>query len=152
MIPKRPVLVPHIISFGDIFGDLSHITVNRKPSFQLTSNTSNTMQFSDLNRNKRHLDEVESMQLLSSLIIRGIQLHRKRERFIPGPFSSNTKSSDSFTDALTISQIQLHSFDDANPTSFSVSNKLPLIHQRQRSASEMARMQSDAQTKATKEG
>jgi hypothetical protein len=147
MIPKRPVLIPHIISFGDIFGDLSHITVNRKPSFQLTSNT---MQFSDLNRNKRHLDEVESMQLLSSLIIRGIQLHRKRERFIPGPFSSNTKSSDSFTDALTISQIQLHSLDDTHPTNFSTSNKLPLI--RQRSASEMARMQSDAQAKATKEG
>lgn len=144
MIPKRPVLVPHIVSFGD----QSHLTVDRKQPSQPTFDTTSTMKLSDLNHNKRRLNDVEFVQLLSSLIIRGIQLHRKRERFIPGPFSSYTRSLDNFNDALTISQIPLRSFTDSYQNGFPTSNKLPLI----RSASEIARIKTNAQARATKEG
>ncbi|UJR31150.1 hypothetical protein I4U23_018657 [Adineta vaga] len=156
MIPKRPVLVPHKITLGDIFGDQLHITLDRnfrnQPPPPPPTTTANTMHLSDYNRNKRHLHEVEFVQLLSSLMIRGIQLHRKHERLIPGPFSSNATSLDNFDNPLTISQVQLHSLTDPQQTSSSTSLKLPSIHTRRRSASEIARIRSDAQTRALREG
>lgn len=151
MIPKRPVLVPHKISIGDVFGDQSHITVDRKTPFSSTFQTS-TMQLSDLNRNKHHLHEVEFVQLLSSLVIRSIQIHKKHERFIRGPFSTNTDSSTSFTDALSISQMQLHSSTGFGQSNFFTQTKLPPIPRERPSSPQMARMRSDAHHRATRAG
>ncbi|CAF3087081.1 unnamed protein product [Rotaria sp. Silwood2] len=149
MIPNRRVLIPHKISLTDLFGDQMHITVNRRSSSPLTTST---MRLSDLNRNKRHLHEVEFIQLLSSLVIRSIQLHRRNEQFIPGSFSSNANSSMNFTDALTISQMQLHSLTNLHQPSFFTSNKLPPIDQQRPSSAQTTRMKSDAQTRATRTG
>jgi hypothetical protein len=153
MIPNRPVLVPHKISFGDVFGDQSHITVDRKTPLRSSTFQTSTMHLSDLNRNKHHLQEVEFVQLLSSLVIRSIQIHKKHDRFIPGPFSSlNTDSMNSFTDALSISQMQLHASTNLPQTNFFVSNKLPPIGRERPSSPQMARMRSDAQNRATRAG
>ncbi|CAF4622067.1 unnamed protein product [Rotaria sp. Silwood1] len=149
MIPNRRVLIPHKISLMDLFGDQIHITVNRRSSSPLTTST---MRLSDLNRNKRHLHEVEFVQLLSSLIIRSIQLHRRNEKFIPGSLLSNTDSAINFTDALTISQMQLHTSTNLNQPNFYSSNKLPPIERQRPSSAETARMKFDSQTRATRTG
>ncbi|CAF0778709.1 unnamed protein product [Adineta steineri] len=149
MIPKRPVLVPHKVSLGGLFGDQTHIIPNRQIP---VPSTTNTMHLSDLNNNKRHLNKVEFVQLLSSLMIRAITLHRRHERLIPGLFSSNVNSSDGFTEALTISQMRLHSSLDPYQTNSFISNRLPTIYQRGRSSFEITRIKSDAQTRATREG
>lgn len=138
-VPTRPVLVPHKITFGDVFGDLSHMALNRRRPAQ---SIPTTMHLSDLNANKRRLHEVEFVQLLSSLVVRGIQLHRKHDRFIPRPFLSTVVFPHIFPGVLTVSQMPLHSSTDP----------LPFIHQRERAASELARIRADAQTKATREG
>jgi hypothetical protein len=152
MLPNRRVLIPHKISFDDIFTDQSHITVDRKTPLRSTLYSTNTMHLSDLNRNKRHLQEVEFVQLLSSLVIRSIQIHKRYERFIPGPFSTNTSSLSNFTDALTISQMQLHSSMNLQQNGFYMPNKLPPIIVPRPSSAEIVRMQSDVQTRAKRTG
>ena len=156
MIPKRPILVPHKVTLGDVFGDQLHITFDRttpnQPPPTATADVTTTMHLSDLNRNKHHLHEVEFVQLLSSLIIRGIQLHRRHKRVIPGPFTSNASSLDNFNNPLTISQVHLHSFTDPQQTNSTTSLLLPPVYKRRRSASEIARIRADAQTKAMREG
>ncbi|CAF0980083.1 unnamed protein product [Rotaria sordida] len=149
MIPNRRILIPHKISLMDLFSDQIHITVNRRSSSQLTTST---MRLSDLNRNKRHLHEVEFMQLLSSLIIRSIQLHKRNEKFIPNSLLLNTHSAINFTDALTVSQMQLHSLTNLHQPSFSTSYKLPPIERQRPSSAQTARMKSDTHTRATKTG
>lgn len=152
MMPNRPVLIPHKISFDNVFADLSHMTVDKKSPLRSTSFTTSSMHLSDLNRNKRHLHEVEFVQLLSSLVVRSIQIHRKHERFIPGSFSTLTDSSITFTDALSISQMQLHSpltFDQSN---FYMPSKLPPIFQERPSSAQMSRMKSDTHSRAKRTG
>jgi hypothetical protein len=150
--PNRHVLIPHKISFDDVFSDQSHMTIDIKiPLRSAISHTTSTMHLSDLNRNKRHLQDVEFVQLLTSLVIRAIQIHKKHERFIPGSFSTYTDSSTVFTDALTISQMQLHS-SSLDQTNFYVQSKLPPIIRPRPSSAEMSRMKSDAQTRAKKTG
>jgi hypothetical protein len=151
MMPNRRVLVPHKISFNDIFGDQSHLTVDRKTPLRSTLNATSTMHLSDLNRNKNHLHEVEFVQLLSSLVIRSIQVHRKHDRFIPGLLTADTNSTD-FTDALTISQIQLHSLTNSSQSNFYMPNKLPPIVQQRPSSAQISRMKSDAHSRATRAG
>jgi hypothetical protein len=150
--PNRPVLIPHKISFNDIFADQSHMTVDRKTPSRIASNITNTMHLSDLNRNKRHLQEVEFVQLLSSLVIRSIQIHRKHERFIPGPFSVITDSSTNFTDALSISQMQLHSQTSLDQINFYMPTKLPSIGKERPTSAQLSRMKTDVQTRAKRTG
>ncbi|CAF1143690.1 unnamed protein product [Adineta ricciae] len=156
MIPKRPILVPHKVTLGDVFGDQLHIILDRttpnQPPPTATAEATTTMHLSDLNRNKHHLHEVEFVQLLSSLMIRGIQLHRRHKRVIPGPFTSNASSLDNFNNPLTISQVHLHPFTDPQQTNSTTSLQLPTIYKPRRSASEIARIRADAQTKAMREG
>lgn len=152
MRPNRPVLVPHKISFDDVFGDQSHITVDRKTQFRSTSFTATTMHLSDLNRNKRHLHEVEFVQLVSSLVIRSIQIHRKHERFIPGTFSSTADSTISFTDALSISQMQLHSPTNLDQANYYTPDRLPPIIKERPPSAQFSRMKTDAQAKAKRTG
>jgi hypothetical protein len=150
-MPNRRVLIPHKISFDDIFADQSHMTVDRKTPFRTVSRTATTMHLSDLNRNKYHLQEVEFVQLLSSLVIRAIQVHKKYEKFIPGPFS-HTDSSMIFTDALTISQMQLHSPTSLEQANFYMSTRLPPIIKKRPSSAQIARMKSDVQIRAKRTG
>ena len=150
--PNRPVLTPHKITFSDVFADLSHLTVDKNVSFRSSTNVSSTMHLSDLNNNKRHLEEVEFVQLLSSLLIRSVQVHRKHDRFIPGPYAANIDSSKTFTNALSISQIQLHSPTSLDHTNFYVPTKLPPIVREGRSSAELDRIQNDVEAKAKRTG
>lgn len=154
-MPNRRVLIPHKISFDDIFSDQTHLTLNRKPLARVSPRgliSGSAMQLSDLNRNKRHLHEVEFVQLLSSLIIRAIQIHRQYERFIPGPFAIQPDSYANFTDALSISQIQLHSPTSLDHSSLYTLSRLPPIPRKRPSSAEMARMKSDTQVRAKRAG
>jgi len=150
--PNRPVLIPHKISFNDIFADQSHMTVDRKTPLRIASHTTTTMHLSDLNRNKRHLQEVEFVQLLSSLVIRSIQIHRKHERFIPGPYSTSIDSSANFIDALSISQMQLHLPTNLDQMNFYFPAKLPPIVKERPTSAQLARMKTDVQTRAKRTG
>ncbi|CAM4966214.1 unnamed protein product, partial [Rotaria socialis] len=152
VLPNRRVLVPHKISFDDAFSDQIHLTVDRRSSSEFTSVTSSSMQLTDFNRNKRHLYDVEFVQLLSSLVIRSIQLHRRNEKCIPGSEVLESSSVISFTDALSISQMQLHSSTNLPPASFFMQKKLPPIEPRRPSSAEAARMKSDALNRATRIG
>ena len=154
-MPNRRVLIPHKISFDDVFSDLTHLTLNRKTPVRTSPRTnvsSNTMQLSDLNRNKRHLHEVEFVQLLSSLIIRAIQIHRQYERFIPGPFAIQPDSYANFTDALSISQVQLHSPTSLDHSSLYSLAPLPPIPRKRPSSAEMARMKTNTNVRAKRAG
>ncbi|CAF2041519.1 unnamed protein product [Rotaria magnacalcarata] len=150
ILPNRRVLVPHKISFDDAFSDQIHLTVDRRSSSELTSATSSKMHLADLNRNKHHLYGVEFVQLLSSLVIRSIQLHRRNAKCIPGSEVLESSSAIGFTDALSISQMQLHSSTNLQPASFFMQNKLPPIEPRRPSSAETARMKSDALSRATR--
>lgn len=152
MMPNRRVLIPHKVSFDDIFSDQTHLTLNRKPPTRVPSRVASTMQLSDLNRNKRHLHEVEFVQLLSSLIIRAIQIHRQYERFIPGPFAIHSDSYANFTDALSISQIQLHSPTSLDQASLYSPSRLPAIPVKRPSSAEMARIKTDTHVRAKRTG
>jgi hypothetical protein len=140
MTPNRPLLIPHKISMNNIFGDQSHIVIDQTVP-QLTSFPTNTMNLLDLNHNQHHLNEVESVQLLSSLIIRAVQVHKQHEKFIPVPSSSN------FTNVLNVSQMHLHS-----PSNFNSPLKLPPILHERPTPRQLALILSDVQTKATNAG
>jgi hypothetical protein len=159
MMPNRPVLIPHKITFDDIFADQSHktidqshMTLDRKTPVRSLSRATSNMQLSDLNRNKHHLQEVEFVQLLSSLVIRAIQVHKKHERFIPGPYSTYADSYTSFTDALNISQMRLYSPTSLDQANFFVPPILPSIGRNRPSSAQIARMKSDVHTRAKRTG
>lgn len=140
MVPNRRVLVPHKVSMDNILGDQSHILVNHYPS-------SSPMNLSDFNYNQYQLNEVEFVQLLSSLVIRAIQVHRQYEKFLPGTTSSN------FTHALSVSPVHLHSSTSFQQSIVINSSRLPSIIGHQRPTSrQFTRMQSNIQAKATREG
>lgn len=147
----RPTLVPHKISLGDVFGDQTHLTINRKfPSRPLSrsSPVSNSMQLSDLNQNRSHLRDVESVQLLSSLVVRSIQVHRKYVPFVPGSLTLDSDSASSFADALTISQMQLHS--SSLLTGFG--HRLPPINRPRPSSAETTRLSNEATARGARAG
>jgi len=139
MIPNRRVLIPHKISMDNILADQSHIIIN-----QYTSQS--PMNLSDLNHNQYQLNEVEFIQLLSSLVIRGVQVHKQYEKFTPG------LNSTSFTNVLNVSQMHLRSSSNSQQSMINSSSKLPLIAHQQPTARQLARMQSNIQAKATREG
>ena len=158
MNPNRRVLIPHKVNFTDLFGDQpskpvdqSHMTIDRKTPIRSLLRPTSTMHLSDLNRNKHQLQEVEFVQLLSSLIIRAIQVHKKHERFIPGPFSSYSDSYTSFTDALSISQMPLHSPIGLDHTNLFAPTILPPLVKRPSSA-QIARIKSDLHIRAKRTG
>jgi len=140
MIPPRRVLIPHKISMDNIFGDQSHIMINHYSS-------QSPMNLSDLNHNQYQLNEVESIQLLSSVVIRSIQVHRQYERSIPGP-----STSPSFTTALSVSQIPIRSSLSVHQSTVNSSSKLPIIGYQRPTSKQLTRIQSNVQAKATKEG
>ncbi|CAF3517497.1 unnamed protein product [Rotaria sp. Silwood1] len=141
MLPNRRVLIPKKISMGSIFCDQSHMIIN-----QDSSHTQNTMNLSNLNHNQNQLNEVEFVQLLSSLVVRALQVHRQHEKIIPGSSTGN------FAKALSISPMQIHSTSNAYQFHVSSPTKLPyIIHQRPTSR-QFAHIQSIAQKKAAKEG
>ena len=154
MRPNRPLLIPHKISFGDVFGDQAHMTVDRRPSHRSTSRMNTSMQLADLTENKQQLSDVESMQLLSSMVIRAIQVHRKHEPFIPGALTNMTDSSSNFADALAISQMHLHSssLNGFQQSSFQLPNRLPPIIRRRPSSAQASRDRADAMTRAARAG
>lgn len=139
MVPNRRVLVPHKISMDNILGDQSHILMNH-----FSSQT--PMNLSDLNHNQYHLNEVEFVQLLSSLVIRALQVHRQYEKFLP---SSNTSN---LTNALSVSPVQLHSSTSFQQSSVFTSSRLPPIGHQRPASKQFARMQSNIQAKAAREG
>lgn len=96
---NRRVLIPHKVSMSQIFGDHAHVIVDASDASETHPSA---MKISDFENNQRTLNDVEQNQLLSSLVIRTIQVHRQYEKFAPG-------LSNNFAPALTISPMPLHS-------------------------------------------
>ncbi|CAF0723062.1 unnamed protein product [Didymodactylos carnosus] len=152
-LPKRPLLLPKKISLHSLLGEESHVLANNLQNFP-----NSRMHLTDLNRNK-HLQDIEFVQLLSCLVIRGIQIHKQHERIRPAALSSLwgndlTQSLSLFTDTLNISRIPLHSTNMHNNL---VASKLPPIINMQPSPREMYKYPSEhiienARSKATKAG
>ena len=124
----------------NLFVDQSHIITNQQ-SPQGPFCPTNSMSLSDLNQNQHHLQEVEFVQLLSSLVVRAIQVHRQYERFTLGIMPA------SFNNVLSISQMPLHSSSNGNSPS-----KLPPIVNQRPTSRQFARIQTNVQAKAAKEG
>ncbi|CAF3948071.1 unnamed protein product [Rotaria sp. Silwood2] len=145
MLPNRRVLIPKKVSMGNVFCDHSHMIMNQDSS-QSSSRVQNTMNLSNLNHNQNQLNEVEFVQLLSSLVVRALQVHRQHEKIIPGSSLGN------FANVLSISPMQIHSSSNVYQLHVSSPTKLPyIIHQRPTSR-QFAHIQSTAQKKAAKEG
>ena len=146
MPPNRPMLVPHKVSMSNILGDQLH-TISHQNTLQSSSRVHNTMNLSDLNYNRRHLNESEFVQLISSLAVRAIQIHKQYDKFIPNSVSKN------FTNSLNISSIPLNSSSKLNQFNVNPLTKLPyLISNKRSTPRQVDYIQSIAQTKATKEG
>ncbi|CAF2687583.1 unnamed protein product [Rotaria sp. Silwood2] len=144
MLPNRRVLIPKKVSMGNVFCDHSHMIMNQDSS-QPSSRVQNTMNLSNLNHNQNQLNEVEFVQLLSSLVVRALQVHRQHEKIIPGSSLGN------FANVLSISPMQIHSSSNVYQLHVSSPTKLPyIIHQRPTSR-QFAHIQSTAQKKAAKE-
>ncbi|CAF2912384.1 unnamed protein product [Rotaria sp. Silwood2] len=144
MLPNRRVLIPKKVSMGNVFCDHSHMIMNQDSS-QSSSRVQNTMNLSNLNHNQNQLNEVEFVQLLSSLVVRALQVHRQHEKIIPGSSLGN------FANVLSISPMQIHSSSNVYQLHVSSPTKLPyIIHQRPTSR-QFAHIQSTAQKKAAKE-
>jgi hypothetical protein len=146
MIPNRRSLIPHKITLDHIFGDQSHMMINKRATqlplanrdaFRSLVCSTHSMSFFDFNYNQRQLHEVESVQLLSSLVVRAIQIHRNHDRFIPGSCAA------SFTDMLNVVPMPLISPPNANAPS----TLPPILPPRSR-----ARQYSYIQAKAMREG
>lgn len=125
----------------NILADQSHIIVAHysTPPAPLAKQS---MSLSDLQHNRQQLNEIEFIQLLSSLVIRSIQVHKQYEKFVPG------LNSPSFVSALSVSPAPLHA-------SFSFSSsmvKLPMIVPPRPSPRQFAHIQSNVQAKAARKG
>ena len=102
---NRRVLVPHKVSMSQLFGDHVHVIIDADAPDETPPST---MKISDLENNQRTLNDIEQNQLLSSLVIRTIQVHRQYEKFAPG-LSTN------FGPALSISPMPLHAAQKMSP-------------------------------------
>lgn len=142
MGPNRPVLIPHKISMENILADQSHILIAHFPPLPPPPIARQSMNLSDLQHNRQQLDEVEFIQLLSSLVIRAIQVHRQYEKFVPGV------NSPSFVTALSVSPAPLH----ASASVPSSMGKLPTIGPQRPTARQFAHIQSTAHARAAREG
>ncbi len=143
MISNRRVLVPHKVSMGNVLADQSHVLLDQFPP----SVPRYLMSLSDLSQNQHQLNDVEFTQLLSSLVIRAIEVHKQYEKSSPGMHSP------SYGTPLSISQAYLHSsstFQQSNV--LSSSSKLPSIASQRPSTRQLARIQSNVQAKAAKDG
>jgi hypothetical protein len=143
--PNRHVLIPHKITMDNIFGDQSHILINRH-SIQFPKSSTNSMNLSDLNQNQYQLKEVEFVQLLSSLVIRAIQVHIQYEKFIPG------LNAPTVNNALNVSPMPLNSSSNFQQSTVNSSSKLPGSGSGRLTTRQFIRMQSNVQAKARKEG
>ncbi len=132
MISLRPVLVPHKISMENVLAEQSHVILDQFPP----SIPRYLMNLSDFNYNQYQLNEVEFTQLLSSLVIRAIEIHKQYEKSSPGMHSP------SLTNAFSISQAHL----------LSSSSKFPSLASQRPTTRQFARMQSNIQAKATRDG
>ena len=149
----RRVLIPHKVFLGDLFGDQSHMTINRDVYISPpTSDPPSTMQLSDWNQNQSYLRDVESVNLLSSLVIRAIQIHRRHLRLIPGSLSTDANGSSDFANALFISQMQVHRSNNGLQTSFEPPKKLPPIGPPRPSSAQTSRMKTHAFGRAARIG
>ena len=126
---NRRVLIPHKVSMSQIFGDHAHVIIDATDQ---TETSPSTMKISDHENNQRTLNEIEHNQLLSSLVIRAIQVHRQYEKFSPG-------LSNNFAPALTISPMPLHSTSKMSP-----SLVLPSITTQSPSPAQMSRLRARA--------
>ncbi len=143
MISNRRVLVPHKISMENVLADQSHIMLDQFPP----SVPSYLMNLSDFNHNQHQLNEVEFTQLLSSIVIRAIQVHKQYEKSSPGMHSP------SYTTPLSVSQAYLHSTSTFQQSNLiSSSSKLPIIASQRPTTRQLARIQSNIQAKAARDG
>jgi hypothetical protein len=149
MAPARRVLVPHKVSLGDVWADQTHLTINRQQLARPSSRLTSSMQLSDLNQNKRQLRDIESVQLLSSLFIRAIQVHRDHVPLIPSSIPMSTDTFWNFTDALNISPMHLHTFDIQQNNNGQASVRLPLIVSSRPTSAQADRMKFDVNMRAT---
>ncbi|CAF2100174.1 unnamed protein product [Rotaria magnacalcarata] len=142
---NRRVLIPNKVSMSGLLCDQGH-TIDDHNTSQVSSRQHNTMNLLDLKNNQYHLNEVEFVQLLSSLVVRALQVHRQYETVIPGTLSGN------FGSALNISPMPLHATSKVYQFNSVSPSKLPnLLHQRPTSR-QFGQIQSNAQKKASKEG
>lgn len=141
MRSNRRILYPHKISMENILADQSHVIVAQysPPPAPLAKQS---MTLSDLQQNRQQLNEIEFIQLLASLVIRSIQVHRQYEKFVPG------LNSPSFVSALSVSPAPLH----ASSTTSSSTVKLPTIIPPRSTPRQFAHIQSNMQVKAAREG
>ncbi|CAF4559292.1 unnamed protein product [Rotaria socialis] len=142
---NRRVLIPNKVSMTDLFCDQGHIVDDHDES-QLSSLQHNTMNLLDLKRNQYHLNEVEFVQLLSSLVVRALQVHRQHETVIPGTLSGN------FGSVLSISPMPLHATSKMYQFSSISPSKLPNLLHQQPTSRQFGQIQSQAQKRASKEG
>lgn len=145
LLPNRRVLVPNKISMSGTLCDQTHIIAEQNES-TTGSRPNNLMNLFDLKNNQRRLNEVEFVQLLSSLVVRALQVHRQHEMLVPGSFSGN------FANVLNISPMHIHAGSKIYRTNTNPSQKLPnLLHQRPTSR-QLGQIQLSARKKAAKEG
>jgi len=135
MNPNRRVLVPHKVSMDNTFSDRTHIMIKHYTQSAQAHSSVHSMHLSDLSHNQHQLNEVEFIQLLSSLVIRAVQVHRQYENFNP---SSNISS---FVGALNVQPMQIHS-----------NSKLPNVLTQRPTTKQFSRMQSNIQARAMREG
>ena len=140
MLPPRRILIPHKISMENILTNHSHLIINHYSP----SPPRHSMNLSDFSYNQHQLIEVEAVQLLSSLVIRAIQVHRQYEQSVPGANPTN------FTTALNVSQAPLHSSSSVQQVNPSL--KLPNLGVQRPTARQFIQMQSNIHAKATREG
>ena len=133
--PNRRILVPHKVSMNQFGVDQLHILLDQ-PSLAMRED----MQLTDYQQNQHNLNEIESNRLLSSLIIRGIQVHRQYERLLHGSLSKHLST------PLNISSMSLQ-----HPsTKLNGSIVLPTIASTESAATKLSRIHDDLKTKEGK--
>lgn len=134
--PNRRVLVPHKISMENTFSDQSHIMIKQYTQ-SLPRSSVHSMHLSNFHHNQHHLNEVEFIQLLSSLVIRAIQVHRQYEKFPP------TSNVPTFMSALSVQSVHIHSNSIPKPSNTAFQRP---------TTKQFSRMQTNIQARAAREG
>ena len=106
MMSNRRLLIPNKVSMNGLMGDQAHIVVDKDLIFAV-----NPMNLSDLDENQEHLNGVEAKHLLSSLVVRAIQVQQQHGKL---PSESGTTG---FGQVLNVSPMALHSSTTLNPQS-----------------------------------
>ena len=103
MMSNRRLLIPNKVSMNGLIGDQAHIVVDKDLIFAV-----NPMSLSDLDENQKHLNSVEAKHLLSSLVVRAIQVQQQHGTL---PLESGAKR---FDQVLNVSPMALHSSTTLN--------------------------------------